>query len=282
MSEPFENVCLTWSDFQQNISSCFQKLRTSPEFTDVTLVCEDGHRIEAHKIVLAACSQFFRTVIKGNKHPHPIIYMRGLKTRDLVAIVDFIYYGEANIHQEDLEKFLALGEELQLKGLADNRNESSSMGIQPPIQEFTDEDIQVKEEPNEGFENNFIDPINGGISVVKEEFKVKDIAAKIDAMINEKRKQAGLSQSGGEGKQETTGLKCDVCDITCSTIYNLKAHRMRHNRVKSISCRSCLVHFKDIDVLRNHRLKCRLYICKCGIKAESSSLIKSHRETCCS
>ena len=44
--------------------------------------------------------------------------MRGLKASDLSAIVVFIYNGEANIHQEDLDGFLAIAEELQLKGLA--------------------------------------------------------------------------------------------------------------------------------------------------------------------
>ena len=43
--------------------------------------------------------------------------MRGLKASDLSAIVDFIYNGEANIHQEDLDGSLAIAEELQLKGL---------------------------------------------------------------------------------------------------------------------------------------------------------------------
>ena len=48
-----------------------------------------------------------------------MIYMRGMKAKDLIAIVDFIYHGEANVYQEDLEGFLALAEELQLKGLTD-------------------------------------------------------------------------------------------------------------------------------------------------------------------
>ena len=47
-----------------------------------------------------------------------MIYMRGLKAKDLVAIVDFIYHGEAEIYKEDLNEFLALAEELKLKGLA--------------------------------------------------------------------------------------------------------------------------------------------------------------------
>ena len=46
-----------------------------------------------------------------------MIYMRGIKALELVAIVDFIYQGEANIYQEDLDGFLALADELQLKGL---------------------------------------------------------------------------------------------------------------------------------------------------------------------
>ena len=47
---------------------------------------------------------------------HPLIYMRGLKTNDLTNILNFLYVGEANIFQEDLDSFLALAEELQLKG----------------------------------------------------------------------------------------------------------------------------------------------------------------------
>ena len=51
-----------------------------------------------------------------------MLYMRGIKAKDLEAIVDFIYHGEANIYQEDLDGFLALAEELQLKGLATSEN----------------------------------------------------------------------------------------------------------------------------------------------------------------
>ena len=43
--------------------------------------------------------------------------MRGMKSHDLLAIVDFLYCGEANVFQENLDSFLAIAEELQLKGL---------------------------------------------------------------------------------------------------------------------------------------------------------------------
>ena len=43
--------------------------------------------------------------------------MRGVKSEDLQAILDFLYCGEANVFQEDLDSFLSIAEELQLEGL---------------------------------------------------------------------------------------------------------------------------------------------------------------------
>ena len=117
-----EKLCLQWNDFKDNVTSSFGELRLDKDLTDVTLACEDGKLVEAHKVVLAASSPFFMDILKRSKHPHPLIYMRGLKSEDLLAIVDFLYFGEANVFQENLDTFLALAEELQLKGLtgADN------------------------------------------------------------------------------------------------------------------------------------------------------------------
>merc|ERR1712208_259969 len=92
-------------------------LREDNDFVDVTLVCEDGQQVEAHKVILASSSPFFQKLLGRNKHPHPLIYMRGVKSDDLLAIVDFLYCGEANVFQENLDSFLAVAEELQLKGL---------------------------------------------------------------------------------------------------------------------------------------------------------------------
>ena len=112
-----EKLCLQWNDFQENIRSAFQNLREDSDFSDVTLACEDGQQVEAHKVILAASSPFFQKLLGRNKHPHPLIYMRGVTSDDLKAIVDFLYRGEANVCQENLDSFLAIAKELQLKGL---------------------------------------------------------------------------------------------------------------------------------------------------------------------
>ena len=95
-----EKLCLQWNDFQDNVKSAFGNLRESTDFSDVTLACEDGHQIEVHKVILAASSPFFQALLKRNKHSHPLIYLRGMKSVDLAAMVDFLYCGEANIYQE--------------------------------------------------------------------------------------------------------------------------------------------------------------------------------------
>ena len=111
-----EKLCLQWNDFQENVKSAFGHLRGTNDFIDVTLACEDGKQIQAHKVILAASSPFFQRILKGIKHSQPLIYMKGVKSDDLTAIVDFLYYGEANVYQENLDSFLAIAEELQLRG----------------------------------------------------------------------------------------------------------------------------------------------------------------------
>ena len=112
-----EKLRLQWNDFKENISSVFRELRKDKDFTDVTLACEDGQQIEAHKVVLATSSPFFRELLKKSNHPHPLIYMRGLRSENLVALIDFLYFGETKVLQEHFDTFIALTEELRLKGL---------------------------------------------------------------------------------------------------------------------------------------------------------------------
>ena len=117
-----EKLCLQWNDFKDNIISSFGNLRQENDFADVTLVSEDGQQMESHKFVLSSSSPVFQNMLKGNKHNHPLIYMRGLKSEELISILDFLYCGETRVYEENLNSFLAIAEELQLKGLVGNLN----------------------------------------------------------------------------------------------------------------------------------------------------------------
>ena len=110
-------VCyLKQSDFGANCVGGFQELKRAGELLDVTLACGD-EGIQAHKLVLAASSPFFRKVLNQTKHEFPYIYIKGIDFKDLLSIVHFIYNGETEIPAEDIPRFIEAAQELKIKGL---------------------------------------------------------------------------------------------------------------------------------------------------------------------
>jgi len=123
-----EKFCLRWNDFESNISSAFRDIRQEKEFFDVTVAC-DEEQLQAHKVILSACSPFFKTVLHRNQHQHPLLYLRGVSFRDLEAVLNFMYHGEVNVAQDDLNSFLQVAEDLKVKGLTQN-NSSNKTGTE--------------------------------------------------------------------------------------------------------------------------------------------------------
>jgi len=111
-----DKFCLRWNDFESNISVAFREIREEKDLFDCTLSC-GSRQIQAHKLILAACSPFFRNIFKQNPHQHPLLYLKGVKFTDLQSVLAFMYHGEVNVAQEELNSFLAIAEELEVKGL---------------------------------------------------------------------------------------------------------------------------------------------------------------------
>merc|ERR1712142_1040736 len=138
--ETQQKFCLKWNQFHRNLKDVFKEMRDGQELFDVTLACADGTYLEAHRIVLAACSTFFRNVFKINDHSHPWIFLKGIRGGDLTAVVDFMYQGEVNVPQNDLSQFLVVAEDLQVKGLSGYGGMSCA----------GNEDLDVEEQRNYG------------------------------------------------------------------------------------------------------------------------------------
>ena len=47
---------------------------------------------------------------------NPAIYLRGVRHEDIKNILEFMYLGEVNIAHEDLDSFLAVAQDLCIKG----------------------------------------------------------------------------------------------------------------------------------------------------------------------
>ncbi|XP_049880221.1 longitudinals lacking protein-like isoform X1 [Pectinophora gossypiella] len=109
---------LKWNDFQTNMVTSFRHLRDEKSFTDVTLACE-GQTCKAHKMVLSACSPYFKSLLEENPSKHPIIILKDVSYLHLQAILEFMYAGEVNVSQEQLPAFLKTAARLKVKGLAE-------------------------------------------------------------------------------------------------------------------------------------------------------------------
>ena len=129
-----QQFCLRWNDFQTNMVASFKHLRDEKSFCDVTLAC-DGQSTKAHKMILSACSPYFKALLEENPAKHPIIILKDVPFQHLTgyhcllficifhgyisAILEFMYAGEVNVAQDQLPAFLKTAERLKVKGLAE-------------------------------------------------------------------------------------------------------------------------------------------------------------------
>ena len=253
-----EKLCLQWNDFQDNVKSAFGNLRESTDFADVTLACEDGHQIEAHKVVLAASSPFFQAILKRNKHSHPLIYMRGMKSVDLVAMVDFLYFGEANVQQENLDSFLAIAEELQLKGLQGSNEQN-------------ERDLQREPQPIKSQQKNQM--VSDKRRVITKENKSTVLKERRGEVRTEENNALAIPLSGDlqqldktvksmmetsqqmfpNGNQQQRGKQCKVCGQEGRATDIIRHIEANHLEGVSIPCNHCDKMFRSRHALRQHK-----------------------------
>lgn len=163
-----QQFCLRWNNFHTNITSAFESLRDDEDFVDITLACE-GRQIKAHKMVLSACSPYFRSLLKvsmlqynhkcafslaklyicitcdcsltldcilsfqGNPCQHPIVFLKDVTFANLTSILDFMYHGEVNVSHNELATFLKTAEALKVRGLAEDEKKRVSFYFYFPL-----------------------------------------------------------------------------------------------------------------------------------------------------
>merc|ERR1719154_1049539 len=89
---------------------------------DVTLVGDDHTQLSAHKLVLSACSEYFKKIFTRNKHANTLLCLEGLSKQDIENVLDYMYHGEVHIFQEDLDRFLSIAQRLRLEGLLESES----------------------------------------------------------------------------------------------------------------------------------------------------------------
>ncbi|KAH8342242.1 hypothetical protein KR059_010185 [Drosophila kikkawai] len=117
MSAVTQEFCVRWNSHLGSIGAAFPQLLAGQRFVDVTLACE-GHQLQCHRLVLAACSTYFETILAEHPCKHPVIILpREIKLWEIQALVDFMYKGEVNVTQAGLGQLLRCAEQLRIRGL---------------------------------------------------------------------------------------------------------------------------------------------------------------------
>ena len=107
---------LVRENFEKHTHTTFNSLLDQPDFADVTLVSEDEKQIDAHKVILAAGSDFFKRLFLRNPHPKPLLFLK-VSHKHLQEVINFLYLGECNVGQHEVENFLETAKSLQISGL---------------------------------------------------------------------------------------------------------------------------------------------------------------------
>jgi len=248
-----EKFCLKWSDFEKNISRAFSELKEDEDFFDVTLAC-DGNQLQAHKVILSACSPFFRSILKRNMHPHPLLYLKGIKYEEIQSILNFIYHGEVNVAQADLSSFLAVAEDLQVKGLSAAGQEQPSnqteakRTLDTQSNEIIPTNKRLPKQPKLSVGSSNETKAENIIAIVKTESIAVDVDCdplltpgqqnmeqdsygyqhSYQEQMRQQLKQMGRVAATGQGWNLTETFSCHICEKSYSNKKSLQNHMTTH------------------------------------------------------
>ena len=233
MMNNVEKFCLRSNDFETNVREYFKELREEHSYFDVTLATADHYQIEAPKVILAAGSKFFSDIFKQANHKNILIYLKGIKRKDLENVLNFLYNGVVNVTQEELTKFLETAQELQVKGLQSNQEDESNFNqtdAEPKYQDietgYTQSQDTVEQETvlefTDTFEKDEIAVVN-----TEEDKVVLNTNIELDLQIEEMiEKNEGM-------------WKCKVCGKTSKSKHVIRCHAETHIKGLSHKCHLC-------------------------------------------
>ena len=232
-------VSLSHFEYEGHLERRFKEMLLDEEFTDVTLVCSDEIQIKAHRVVLSSSSSVFKNIFQKNPHQHPLLHLNGVKSGDMQNILQFIYSGQVEVEQVEVENFLKVATELKVYGLM--------------------KDIAVKQEL---FENRYTDApkvnsseIDSPEGVTEEHFDL--IPEKYNCAMCNKEFESTIdlkNHVNTHKNMKDPKFKCEQCSKMFTTKGALDRHIKGLHEGMRYSCDKCEYNAAQAQSLKFHKI----------------------------
>ena len=217
----------------------------------------DNHQVAAHKLVLSSCSEYFKNIFKNNKHSHPLICLDGITSTELDNILNYMYDGEVNIFQDNLDRFFAIAQRFKLEGL-----------LGDPQHQQEEHFVEVEEElpkPRRSNQYSIPFPLKKERYDVSQHLKVESNDHQLAKVGNDDVK-ISISQEDKENldakvnqyveRNEDGLFYCNMCGKSAKQKIVVKNHiEAKHLEGIEIPCPICGKIFRSRDQLRHHKNK---------------------------
>ena len=240
-----EKFSLKWNEFQASVTKSFGILRREKNLFDVTLVSDTEEHIPAHRLVLSACSDFFKNIFKKVDHQNPLIYLTGVSSGDIQMLLDYMYLGEVQILQEDLNHFLEVAEKLKIDGISgtideDSVNEKPRKDV---IEELSKDNIVL------------MDDLKANRSIKNSLKHTGEVALTMDNAPNDEAKRAVDQVVYKEGDL----WFCRCCNKSAKQSSQIRLHAELHIEGLTLPCPLCGDSFRSRQRLADHKRRQHKY-----------------------
>ena len=261
---PFKDLYnLDWSTFQSHLLYSSKELYKDKLFADVTLLSDDLIQIKAHKTVLGSASEFLKQLFTENESDSCFLILLGVQSKDLEAVMEFIYLGGAKIAEEYVGTFLETARHLGIKQLNMIQEEC------PDKTEVLSDAYEVKqtrnqkEKKSEAFDipksNQLSRGLNSNIvclqsDILKLEYTDND--SQSSSLQIETRYQHDQHESHEVISNQENKIKqwqCEQCSTTFFNNYSLRRHISSVHNKLTFECDQCSKKVSTIDSLRRHK-----------------------------
>ena len=244
---------ISWHSFQTHTDELLSELYTTSKFSDVTLISNDKTHYKVHRFILSACSSVLKTIFDDDSNTSPYIFLRGITNGELEPVLQYMYFGEANVLQDKMDAFFAVAKDLDVKGL-DNDNSKN-----------TDENLQV---------NSFDMPLESKMIIsdtqfeATEELNTIDIKEEVleteDAIGHDENEDTNSIATKDEDEdpfdtcemdnqlKDKETYNCNHCDKTYGTRSGLWTHIQVKHTGKKHPCPHCNYRATQKTSLREH------------------------------